>query len=271
MGADNLHNSKRMTSISMLPRCLALAVMLVLTACAAHDRPAALSPAAQRSLLEAMGEDSNDVATLDSLREAARRAPDDAALQQRYCLAAERVKLYPEALAALDRAVALGGGEPDRLLAQGRIALEAGDVPAATRAYGRILDADPGNIDALNGLGVTEDLERHHTQAQTHYDAALRLAPRDWRVRSNLALSLLMAGRADDAAAALTGAEQDPAAPRRARHDLALALVAAGKREQAIAVLRVDIPAAEAAALADEFAGFARWLASPEGARPAVH
>ena len=80
-----------------------------------------------------------------------------------------------------------------------------------------------------------------------------------------------MAGRADDAATALAGAEQDPTAPRRARHDLALALVAAGRREQAIAVLRVDIPAAEAAALADEFAGFARWLASPEGARPAVH
>jgi tetratricopeptide (TPR) repeat protein len=209
-------------------------------------------------------------AGLDSLRDAARRAPDDAAAQQAYGLAAERAELYPEALAAIDRAVAVGGAVPARLVAQGRIGLEAGDVPAAARAFTRTLDLDPGNIDALNGLGVAEDLERHHSQAQERYSEALRLAPGDWKVRSNLAMSLLMSGRAHEAAGTLAGADHDPAAPRRARHDLALALVAADKREQAIGVLEADMPAQEAATLADEFAGFARWLASPEGSRPAM-
>jgi len=269
-----------------LSRYLAVAVVLGLAACASHDRAGELSPAARRSLTEAMQSgdsdaDSNaDTGTdaLDALREAARRAPDDALAQQRYGLAAERAGQYGEALAALDRAVqggaVQGGAGPEavlaqRLLALGRVAIEAGDVPAATRAYARVLEREGGNLDALNGLGVAEDLEHHHAQARERYEAALRLAPGDWRTRSNLAMSLLMSGRAAEAAAALAGADQDPAAPRRARHDLALALVAAGRRGQAIAVLQADMPAPQAAALADAFAGFARWLASPQGRLPA--
>ncbi len=89
-------------------------------------------------------------------------------------------------------------------------------------------------------------------------------------MRSNLAMSLVMSGRADAAALVLAGAEKRDAAPRRARHNLALALVAAGRREQAISVLRVDMPAPEAASLADEFAAFAKWLASPEGRPPPI-
>lgn len=258
----------------MLPavsRWLTLAVTLALAACVPHDRPAELSPAARRSLAAAIRGDDNDAAGgLDTLRDAARLAPDDAAAQQRYGFAAERSGLYPEALAALDRAVAIGGATPERLLAQGRIGLESGDVPAAARAYSRVLEADPVNVEALNGVGVAEDLERHHELARERYNQALSLAPGDWRVRSNLAMSLLMSGHAEQAADAVASADRDPAAPRRARHDLALALVAAGRREQAIGILRANMPAVDAAALADEFAAFARWLASPEGSRPAV-
>lgn len=260
-----------MTNLPAVPRWLTLAVTLTLAACAPHDRPTELSPAARRSLAEAIKADDNDAAAgLELLRDAARRAPNDAAAQQRYGLAAEQSGLYPEALEALGRAMAVGGATPERLLAQGRIGLESGDVPAATRAYSRTLEANPGNVEALNGLGVAEDLQRHHDLARERYNQALSLAPGDWRVRSNLAMSLLMSGRAEEAADAMASADRDPAAPRRVRHDLALALVAAGRREQAIGVLRADMPAEEAAALADEFAAFARWLASPEGSRPAV-
>ena len=170
---------------------------------------------------------------------------------------------------ARNSAVALDGTQPERLLAQGRIALEAGNVGAATRAYSRLLERDPGNVDALDGLGVAADLTRDHAQARVRYEAALRLAPGDWRGRSNLGMSLLMSGSAGEAANVLAGADHDPNAPRRARQDLALALVASGERAQAIGVLTADMPLPEANALADEFASFARWLASPEGTRPA--
>ncbi len=253
-----------------MPSGLTLAVAFGLAACVPPDKVTGLSPAARRGLVEAIAADSNDSAPLDILRDAARQAPGDAAVQQRYGLAAERAALYPEALAALDRAVAAGGATPARLLARGRIALEAGDVPAAAQSYARALEADPGNVEALNGLGVAGDLAHHHEEARAHYHEALRIAPGDWRVRSNLGMSLLMSGQANEAAGVLAGADRDPAAPRRARHDLALALVAAGKREEAIDVLRTDLPAPDATALADSFAAFAHWLANPRGGQPPV-
>jgi len=259
-----------MTKLPKLTRLLVLAAVLGLAACASNERAPELSPAARRSLAEAVDGGDIDTAGVGALRDAARRAPNNAAAQQRYGLAAERAKLYPEALMALDRAVAVGGAVPALLLTQGRIALEAGDVPAAALAYSRTLDGDPRNVGALSGLGVAEDLERRHEEARERYNEALRLAPGDWKVRSNLAMSLLMSDRAVEAAAVLAGADRDPAAPRRARDDLALALVAAGRRNQAISVLRADMSEPEAATLADEFAGFSRWLASPEGNTPAV-
>ncbi len=246
-----------------------MGVMIAATGCATRDRSADVSPATRRSLTDAIrAGEAGGAPLLDGLRDAAQQAPRDAVAQERYGLAAEQAALYPEALAALDRAVALDGTVAAWLAAQGRIALETGDVPAASRAYTRALALDPGNIDALDGLGVAADLQRDHVSARERYNAALRLAPRDWKVRSNLAMSLLMSGNASEAAGVLAGAGEDPAAPRRARHDLALALVASGRRGQAISVLETDMPASEAAALADEFAGFAQWLASPEGSRP---
>src|SRR3954454_8842692 len=50
------------------------------------------------------------------------------------------------------------------------------------------LEREPANISALNGLGVAEDLQRRHAEAQAHYREALRLAPNDWGIRNNLAL-----------------------------------------------------------------------------------
>jgi len=241
-----------------------LVVLPVLAACSSPASVSTLSPGARRTLTEAMGGEENAGLSVDTLREAARLAPGDAAAQERYGLAAEQARLYPEALAALDRAVAIGGPDTRRLVEKGRVALKVGDVPAAALAYRRTLELDHDNIDALSGLGVADDLQHRHTDAQARYQDALRLAPGDWGVRSNLAISYLMSGHPADAVQALAAAASDPAAPRRARHNLAMALVAAGDRTGAIAVLQKDVPAAEAAALVDEFVAFSKWLQSPD-------
>jgi len=240
---------------------IVLTAALALAGCDYQTAPAPPSPAA-RNLVgsAAAGDDS-----LQRLRDLSLRSPDDAAAQAAYGLAAERAAQYAQALAALDRAVSAGGLVPERLLAQGRIALEAGDVPAAELAFQRTLDAAPGNVDALNGLGVADDLRHAHAQAQARYRQALGIAPGDWVVRSNLAMSCLMAGQADRAVDALAGADQDASAPRRARQDLALALVATGRRDDALRVLRADVAAEQASTLAEQFAGFAAWLAKPDG------
>ena len=245
----------------------ALVCVLALAACSSADSPPAVSAHARQALTEAVERPEGDPTVLDALREAARQAPDDAVAQERYGLAAEQARRYPEALAALNRALAVGGAVPARLIARGRVAIEMGDIPAAALAYRQALERDPANIQALSGLGVTEDQENHHADAQAHYREALRLAPGDWGVRSNLALSLLMSDRPSDASAALAGAADDPVAPRRARQNLALALVAVGDRDKAVKILMKELPPAEASALASEFASFARWLATSPDAR----
>jgi Flp pilus assembly protein TadD len=85
-------------------------------------------------------------------------------------------------------------------------------------------------------------------------------------VRSNLAMSCLMAGQPDRAVEALAGADA-AAAPRRARQDLALALAATGRKDEAMRVLRADIAAPEASALIEEFVHFATWLANADGGK----
>jgi tetratricopeptide (TPR) repeat protein len=157
-----------------------LAVALVLVACAPRDPAHNLSPVGRRAMAGDHGKGGNDDAALDILREGVRRAPDDAGAQERYGLAAERARLYPEALAALQQAIAVGGPVPARLVAQGRIALQACDVPGAIGAYSRALEREPGDVDVLGGLGMAVDLQRRHAQAQAHYREALRLAPGDW-------------------------------------------------------------------------------------------
>jgi Flp pilus assembly protein TadD len=242
-----------------------LALGLLLAGCVPTAHAPGLTPATQSRLLDpgsgAPTEQASDVAELELLRTVARDSPDDAAAQERLAAALERARLYPEALTAVNRAVALGGAPAQRLQLQGRIALEAGELATAAAAYRAALAAGPPSVGALSGLGITQDLMHRHAEAQALYDQALRLSPSDWGVRSNLAMSLMMSGKPEAATEALANAGIDPTAPRRARHDLALALVAAGRRDQAIRVLQTDMPAADATALADEFAAFARWLA----------
>jgi Flp pilus assembly protein TadD len=259
------------TTTASAIRWIPAAVALFLSACASQPAGPNLPLLTQRALAEAAASGQNvSPDALANLRQAAQDAPDDATAQERYGLAAEKAHMYSEALAALDRANRTGGVTESRLNDQGRIALEAGNVPAAVRIYTAALKQNPNNVNALSGLGVAEDLQHHHVAAQTHYHEALGQAPGDWGVRSNLALSLLMSDKPSDAVAALAGAANDPTAPRRARHDLALALVAAGRRDQALAILRQDMPEAEASDLISQFVAFARWLASPDGTRPAV-
>lgn len=250
-------------------RWLCLVLALGLGACGG---PATTpSSSGDHALIETPGSpQSTDIGAVSLLQQEAAHAPRDPAAQERYALAAERAGLYPQALAAMDRANALDPSNERLLTGEGRIALEAGDVPVAVRAYSRALQVNPHEVDALGGMGIAEDLQHHHANAQAKYREALVQSPGDWGIRSNLAISLLMSNNPQDAVAALSGAEKAPSAPHRARDDLALALIAAGKRDQAVAVLRQDVPPAEADHLADEFARFAKWLASPDGDRAAA-
>jgi Flp pilus assembly protein TadD len=70
------------------------------------------------------------------------------------------------------------------------------------------------------GLGAALDMAGKHAEARAAYQTGLRLAPDDFGLRNNLALSYAMSGDAEKAKAILEGMSQNPATARKAQESL---------------------------------------------------
>jgi tetratricopeptide (TPR) repeat protein len=82
---------------------------------------------------------------------------------------------------------------------------------AAIAAYRKSLEANPGNAEAHNALGVIYASQGKHAQAVIELMAALALAPTAAHIHNNLGYSYLLQGRNADALAALkVASELDP-------------------------------------------------------------
>jgi len=123
----------------------------------------------------------------------------------------------------------------------GRLRL-ADDPSAAEALFLEALQRDPRNAVALNDLGIARDLLGRHQEAQAAYRRAIGLDASMKGAQVNLALSLAMAGRADDATPLLRPLASGPNAPRKLRHDLAAVLAMAGDRSGAQRILAQDLP-----------------------------
>ena len=91
------------------------------------------------------------------------------------------------------------------LVTQGRAA-------EALPIYRQVLAAG-GDKDAriYSGLGAALDMVGKHQEARAAYQAGLKLAPQDFGLRNNLALSYAMSGETEKAKAILKGMALDPA------------------------------------------------------------
>jgi len=81
-------------------------------------------------------------------------------------------------------------------------------------------------------------MEGNRAGAQEAYRRGLAIAPTDWALRSNLAMSLIAVRASRQAASELSDAEIVPNAPGYARHNLALTFMGDGQMERAVRVLR---------------------------------
>ncbi len=94
---------------------------------------------------------------------------------------------------------------------------------------------------SLNGIGVAHDMMGDHVAAQALYRTALVLEPANLTVRNNLALSLGVAGKFEEAIAILRRAVTDPRAGARHRLNLALVYGLAGQSTAAAEIARIDL------------------------------
>lgn len=92
-----------------------------------------------------------------------------------------------------------------------------------------------------SGLGVALDATGKPAEAQKSYRRGLELAPRNPRLIGNLALSLALDSKTDDAIELLAGELRDGRTGPRLRQNLALIYGLAGRDRDARALLRLDL------------------------------
>ena len=144
----------------------------------------------------------------------------------------------------------------------GRADLAGGRGPEAEAVYAAMVADAPGSAPAHDGLAIALDLQGKHAAAQAEYRKALALADTA-ATRSNLGLSLAMAGDGAGALEMLRPLASDPAATAKTRHNLAFALELTGDRNGARRALSVDMPQAEVAQALAGFDAFRVASAAP--------
>ena len=128
-----------------------------------------------------------------------------------------------------------------------RIALRERRFDDAIALYQPLVDANPNDSLAWEGLGTAYDMKGAHDKAQQIYRTALKANPTDMALASNLGLSLILAGQPREGANVLLDIASSPNAPVQARQNLALAYGMLGNEDAAARILSMDLPKASVA------------------------
>ena len=134
------------------------------------------------------------------------------------------IRAKPTGLAAGERPASFRIDE-----ARGQFAL--GNVALALEGFRKALREDPRSTDAMNGIAACYDRMGRFDLSRRFYEMALASAPNDMRLYANLALSLDLQGRPDEAAALRAESSRRSAALQAG--DLATQYAAEGGRSMA--------------------------------------
>lgn len=122
--------------------------------------------------------------------------------------------VVPEGYGAAD------AGSPYQL---GKRQLQAGNVGLAIDAFRKAVRAEPGSIDALNGLAVAYDRIGRFDLSRRYYEQALGIEPESATLLHNYGYSLALQGKADEGRELMARAAtlNDPAVKSKAQQNLA--------------------------------------------------
>jgi Flp pilus assembly protein TadD len=145
---------------------------------------------------------------------------------------------------------------PDELLGRARLHLERDDLPGAERLCLAALEADPGNLDAANLLGVIAVEAGPLDLAEEAFARVAEAAPGVAQFHMNLGVVRRRLGRLEQAEASLSRAMQLAPEQPAVRHNLALLNAARGDIDSALTILaprgEADDDARAALALASD-------------------
>ncbi len=120
----------------------------------------------------------NDRASADALKQAARYAPDDAALQFRIARSHTEKEDVPHAMAALERALQLEPENIEYLRARADLSSWVGDYDTALDSYHRILAIKADDSGSMLGIARLHSWQGNSDQAIKGYQAYLEKHPK---------------------------------------------------------------------------------------------
>lgn len=161
-----------------------------------------------------------------------------------------RANAHLRAEQAYARAEELGAIHEAKL-GSAKLALARNDASSAKDMFSAILAEHPGDVEAINGLGVAFDLAGDHYLAQGHYREALALQPGYYKAMNNLGLSLVLGGNAHGGADTLGSLTASKLDDETVRQNLAIAFAMSGRTEDAVKLATVDMSEEEAKRLFD--------------------
>jgi Flp pilus assembly protein TadD len=177
-----------------------------------------------------------------------RANPRDPAAAVNYAQALRGIGQRSQAVAVLEQASMHNSGNMELAGAYCRALADAGRHEQALEVLKRAHTPDRPDWRILNVHGVVLDQLGRHREAQNYYATALRIAPEEPSVLSNLGLSYMLSKNLPEAEATLKRAAAGHNADRRVRGNLALAVGLQGRFAEAEALARADLPPDQAAA-----------------------
>jgi len=174
--------------------------------------------------------------------------PKDRDAAFHYARALRSLDQNAQALAVLQGAVLAHTNDRELLGAYGRSLADNGRLKEADEVLSRAHSPERPDWRILSAQGTVADQLGDHARAQQIYQAALKIAPGEATVLSNLGLSLALSRHLPEAERALREATSTGTDDPRVRQNLVLVLGLQGRFAEAEALARQDQNPAEAAA-----------------------
>jgi Flp pilus assembly protein TadD len=177
-----------------------------------------------------------------------RANPRDAAAAIRYAQALRAIGQRSQAASVLEQAAIQNPQNTELLGAYGRALADNGNYAQALDVLARAHAPENPDWRILRVQGAVLDQMGRHQDAQRHYASALRLAPEEPSVLSNLGLSYALSKNLPQAEATLRRATVRPGTEPKVRQNLALVIGLQGRFAEAEAIARGDLSPEEAQA-----------------------
>jgi Flp pilus assembly protein TadD len=158
-----------------------------------------------------------------------------------YARALRALTRYSEAVAVIQTAAIKAPKDFDVLGEYGKALADAGQFTQAKTVLSHAYTPDDPRWDVMSVQGTVADRLGDHAGAMQFYREALKIAPGEPAVLTNMGLSLALAKKLPEAEQALRQAVASSKADARMRGDLALVLALEGKFGEAETVGRADL------------------------------